>query len=233
MRDLLIITPTRGRPTGALRLAKAVAETCTAQTDLAFAIDDGDTSYHGTGVGWAASNIVVRGPRKTCTEWSNKIAKDLGSGYRAVASIGDDHLPRTHGWDTTMLTALDDMGGTGIVYGNDIGMGERLPTAAVISSDIPAALGWLMLPACQHLFVDNAWLDLGARYLPDVIIEHLHYSRGASPYDQTYADSRGTWQHDKAAYNAWRRSPDGMAADVDKIRALRADAVRPLGAVRM
>ena len=196
--------------------------TCTAETDLAFAIDDDDRSYDGLDLRAIGAGIVTTGPRKTCTEWSNEVAAIWGSGYRAVASIGDDHLPITKGWDTIMLAALDDMGGTGIVYGNDIGQGQNLPTAAVISSDIPAALGWLMLPACLHLFVDNAWLDLGARYLPDVIIEHLHYSRGASPRDQTYADadSRETWQHDEAAYNEWRRT--GMAADVGKIRSLRA-----------
>ena len=124
-----------------------------------------------------------------------------------------------------MLAALDDMGGTGIVYGNDIGQGENLPTAVVMSSDIPAALGWWFLPSCLHFFVDAVWLYLGReagclRYLPEVVIEHLHYSRGASPHDQTYEDSRGAWQHDEAAWHAWQRS--GMAADVEKIRELRA-----------
>jgi len=224
MRDLLIITPTRGRPDSVLRLAQAVAETAVAETDLIYAIDDDDASCDGLDPGV----MVVRGTRQTCTAWTNEIAAELGPAYRAVASLGDDHLPRTPGWDSLMLAALDEMGGTGIVYGNDIGQGQDLPTAAVISSDITAALGWMMLPSCLHLFVDNAWLDLGRaagclRYLPGVVIEHLHYSRGASPLDATYEESRGTWPHDEAAYHAWRR--DRMAADVAAIRSLRAQEV--------
>ena len=227
MRDLLIITPTRGRPHNAKRLADAVDATCTADTELVFTVDDDDESYDDVFI----DAVMVYGPRKTCPAWSNEIAASMGSGYRAVASLGDDHLPRTKGWDTLMLAALDDMGGTGIVYGDDIGQGVNLPTAPVISSDIPAALGWLFLPSARHLFCDNVWLDLGReagclRYVPEVIIEHLHYSRGASPHDQTYEETRGTWPHDEAAYHAWQRT--GMTADVDKILKLRS-----LGAVKM
>jgi len=224
MRDLLIITPTRDRPDSAQRLAQAVAETATAETDLIFAVDADDPSYSDLDLGV----MMVRGPRQSCPAWSNEIAAELGHEYRAVASLGDDHLPVTPGWDAIMLGALDDMGGTGIVYGNDVGQGVNLPTAPVISSDIPSALGWLFLPTARHLFCDNVWLDLGReagclRYLPGVVIEHLHYSRGASPYDATYEASRGTWAHDEAAYHAWRR--DRMAADAGAIRSLRAQEV--------
>src|SRR5580704_18725084 len=117
MRDLLIITPTRGRPGNARRLADAVAATCTADTELLFAVDDDDASYDDVPINAA----MIRGPRKTCPAWSNWLAAEYGPGYRAVASLGDDHLPRTRGWDTLMLDALDGMGGTGIVYGDDIG----------------------------------------------------------------------------------------------------------------
>ena len=42
MRDLLVITPSRGRPDGMKRLAHAVAATAQAETDLIFAVDDDD-----------------------------------------------------------------------------------------------------------------------------------------------------------------------------------------------
>jgi hypothetical protein len=220
VRDLLIITPTRGRPHNAQRLAEAVAATATACTDLVFAVDHDDASYDHLSLGAR----MIHGPGKSCPAWSNEIAAGWGPGYRAVASLGDDHLPRTPGWDTLLLAAIDDMGGTGIAYGDDIGQGENLPTAPVISADIVAALGWFFLPSVRHLFADNVWLDLGReagclRYVPEVVVEHLHYSRGESPRDATYDASAGTWEHDEAAYQQWRR--DQMAADVAKIRALR------------
>lgn len=221
MRDLLIITPTRGRPGNAERLARAAADTCTAETDLIFAIDEDDPSYAAADLGDA---LTVCGPRRTCPAWSNTIAAEHAPRYRALASLGDDHLPRTPGWDTTMLAALDDLGDAGIVYGDDIGQGANLPTAPVMTSNIPVALGWMFLPGCQHLFCDNAWLDLGReanclKYLPGVVIEHLHYSRGAAPDDATYQETRGTWPHDEHAYLQWRRNQ--LGTDAAKIRKLR------------
>ena len=221
MRDLLIITPTRGRPGSAQRLAFAVLATATAATDLILAIDDDDPSYDDLAAGERL--MLIRGPRMTCPAWTNKVAGFMGDQYRALASLGDDHVPLTPGWDTLMLDAIAGMGGTGIAYGDDGLQHENLPTAPVISSDIPAVLGWMMLPACWHLFCDNVWLDLGRaagclRYLPQVAIRHLHYTSGLSPLDATYAEAAPSWAPDEAAYHAWRR--DEMAADVEKIRKL-------------
>jgi hypothetical protein len=223
MRDLLVITPTRGRLASAQRLIDAMASTCTAQTDLVLAIDDDDPAYGGLAMA-GRRVIVVRGPRATCTEWTNRIAEQHGRGYRAFASLGDDHVPVTPGWDTALLAAIDDMGGTGIAYGDDGLQGQFLPTAPVISSDIVAALGWMFYPRIVHVFADNVWLDLGReagclRYVPEVRIEHLHYTAGLSRHDQTYADRDPFWAQDEAAYHAWQR--DGMAADTGKIRELR------------
>ena len=223
MRDLLVITPTRGRPASAQRLTDAVMDTAAAATDLVFAIDDDDPSYAGMPATERA--MQVRGPRRTCTEWTNQIASFMGDGYRALASLGDDHVPVTPGWDTMLLAAIDDMGGTGIAYGDDGLQGEFLPTAPVISSDIVAALGWMFYPPIVHVFADNVWLDLGReagclRYVPRVRIEHLHYTSGLSPHDQTYADRDPFWAQDEAAYHAWRR--DHLVADAEKIRRLRA-----------
>lgn len=224
MRDLLIITPTRGRPGPAQRLIDAVAATATQATDLIFAIDDDDDSYTGLRFPENRRIAIARGPRATCGQWTNRIAALHGEGYRALASFGDDHLPRTHGWDSVLLDAIDASGGCGIAYGDDIGQGKNLPTAPVISTEIVAALGWMFLPTIVHFFADNAWLDLGREagclmYMPDVVIEHLHWTRSASPKDATYEDARGAWPADELAYRQWRHS--GLPGDVAKIRALR------------
>ncbi len=42
MRDLLVITPSRGRPWHLQRLAAALRDTCTLDTGLAVAVDDDD-----------------------------------------------------------------------------------------------------------------------------------------------------------------------------------------------
>lgn len=223
MRDLLIVTPTRQRPDSARRLAAAVRDTATAGTVLMLAVDDDDPSY-GDGVEGAE---IIRGPRRSCVQWSNLIAAEHGPGYRAVASLGDDHVPETPGWDTALLAAIDAMGGTGIAYGDDALQGQNLPTAPVVSSDIVAALGWLFLPQMRHFFCDNAWKDIaqGAgclAWLPGVVVRHLHCCNGTAPHDAVYASEEPAMEPDRATYEAWRDHPDGMAADVAKVRALMA-----------
>jgi hypothetical protein len=220
LRDLLIITPTRKRRDNAQRLINAVAATSTAQTDLVLAADDDDLATY---EGLTGEFELVSGPRMTCPEWSNKIAAERGSGYRALASLGDDHVPETPCWDAALLEAVDAMGGTGIAYGDDMIQHEALPTAPVVSSDIVAALGWFFLPTAIHLFCDNVWKDLGEqagclRYVPRVVIRHLHCSVGAAPVDVTYDEQNGVWPHDEAAWHAWRAG--SMAADAGKVREL-------------
>lgn len=203
MRDLLIITPTRGRLRGAQRLIDAVAATCTAETDLVLGIDDDDPSY-GDLHGRFESTC---GPRDTCAGWTNKIASERARNYRAVASIGDDHEPLTPGWDTMLLDAIDAMGGTGIAYGNDTQHGEDVPTAAVISSDIVKALGWVFQPTMTHFYADLVWKEIAwascLAYLPNVIIKHYNPNYGTADMDATYNEARQSYDHDGGAYKVW------------------------------
>lgn len=223
MRDLLIITPTRGRPASIRRLAMSVGATAQADTILWFAIDDDDQPSL-----LMAKELgcdYIRGARQSPAEWTNIVAGVWHDQYRALASLSDDHVPRTPGWDAMLLNAIDAMDGTGIAYGDDGIMRERLPTAPVISSDIVAALGWMCEPSLSHFCVDNVWKDLGQAagclaYVPEVIIEHLHWLNGRAPMDATYEEA-GTYSPDCAdarAYAQWRS--ERMADDVSTVRAL-------------
>lgn len=218
MRDLLIITPTRGRPQGAQRLIDAVAQTCTAKTDLILGIDDDDPSYGNL----TGRFDYTRGPRDSCGGWTNKIAAERACGYRAVASIGDDHEPQTKGWDTILLDAIDGMGGTGIAYGNDTAHGEDVPTAAVISTDIVQALGWVFEPTMTHFYADLVWKEIAwaccLAYVPSVVIKHYNPNYGNADLDATYTEARQLYGNDGSAYQAW--GENRRAADAAKVRAL-------------
>jgi hypothetical protein len=221
MRDLLVITPTRGRLAGATRLRDAIRETCTTDTQLVLGVDDDDPSYEDADLDcW-----IYRGPRRSCAGWTNNIAQTCAADFRYLASLSDDHVPLTPGWDSLLIAAIEDMGGTGIAYGNDLLQGQSLPTAPVMSADIVQALGWMFFPGTTRLFADNAWKDVASAagclaYLPDVVIRHLHYAAGLAPRDQTAIDGEAPWAHDEAAYHEWRR--DRMTGDVEQIRVLRA-----------
>ena len=92
------------------------------------------------------------GPRTGLAGWTNRIAVRRAGEYRYLASFGDDHVPRTPGWDAALIRAIEAMGGTGFAYPFD-GTREDIPEAVVVSSDIVAALGWMCqpcLPALVH-----------------------------------------------------------------------------------
>jgi hypothetical protein len=237
-----VITPSRGRPHRLRQMLDACLALSGPGTDVAVGYDNDDADGYRELALRYGGRVQVRwfcGPRTGLAGWTNRLVSHYSPRrrphagmngdwdrlrYRAFASLGDDHVPRTPGWDGILLDAIDRMGGTGIVYGNDLFMGPKLPTGPVISADIVEALGWMCEPSLSHMYVDNVWSDIGLgagclAYVPEVVIEHVHCSAGKAPRDQVYADSEAATAADKAAYERWRAQR--MAGDVGKVRALK------------
>ena len=62
-----------------------------------------------------------------------------------------------------------------------------------MTANIVDALGGMVPPGFEHLFLDNFWLQLGTdlkaiRYLGDVIIEHMHPFAGKGQMDALYQE---------------------------------------------
>jgi hypothetical protein len=235
MPDLVVIVPTRGRPEAAAALAEAFRETCAADTTLVLALDEDDERLPGyRGVVQTAQirvGEVTRANRSMVEALNRAVAEvlhpDAVSPTFAVGFMGDDHRPRTRGWDERYLAALREMG-TGIVYGDDLLRGVNLPTQCAMTADVVRTLGWMCPPELTHMYVDNFWRDLGhaagcLRYLPDVVVEHLHPSAGKAAWDAGHlrVNHPSMYDRDEAAYTAYSRSR--MPADVDRVRML----VRP------
>jgi len=109
----------------------------------------------------------------------------------------------------------------GIAYGNDLNVRELLPTAPFISSIIPRTLGWYALPACNHMFIDNAWKELGKglgrlRYVNGVIIEHMHPTVKKSSMDDGYIKAIASWGADETGFDLWRMQQ--LDLDLEKLR---------------
>lgn len=225
MFDLAVIVPSRGRPQNVARLLKACYDTAItharifvefdADDPLAAAYDDLDI------LPWADFTVNESGLRLVGI--LNETALACATHYDAVGFVGDDVVPRTAGWDAAVLGALTDLG-SGIVYCNDLLQGEKLPTAVFMTSDIVRTLGWMAPPTLEHLYVDNAWKLLGEgmgrlRYLPHVVLEHMHPAAGKAAIDDTYRGSNSSDQdqRDHAAFDAWVR--DGLPGDLAKLRA--------------
>ncbi|MFF3324953.1 hypothetical protein [Streptomyces sp. NPDC002889] len=228
--DLLMIVPTRGRPDSVPAILDCWRQTG-ATADLLFAVDDDDPMLAGYREHMErleeAGNYRVDwsvGPRLRLCGTLNEVARDMAHRYRFLAFMGDDHRPRTAGWDERFRICLS--GGPGIVYGNDLLQGELMATAVAMTSDIVTTLGYMAPPALVHLCLDLCWMDWGRgmgriTYLDDVILEHMHPANGKAPMDAGYQECNSSEQStaDATAYFDYRDN-GGLQTDLAKLRAL-------------
>ncbi|MFD5384263.1 hypothetical protein ACFWMG_04700 [Streptomyces sp. NPDC127074] len=228
--DLLVIIPTRGRPQAVPEIVQAWNDTG-ATADVLFAVDtdDPELAAYKQQAAELKSDLRVRfayGKRRRLCGTLNQQATKAARSYRFLAFMGDDHRPRPadRPWDARFRECLS--GGSGIVYGNDLLMGERMPTAVAMTSDIVTTLSYMAPPALVHLCLDLVWLDWGQgmeriTYLDDVIIEHLHPAASKAPMDAGYEEANSPEQvsADSEAYYEYRDG-GGLAGDLEKLRKL-------------
>jgi len=239
MPDLVVIIPTRGRPGAIPELIESFLETCGEDTSIIFAVDDDDPLLddYGTAVreslyiggtdpdGWRtwerrdktinAGVCVIDNPTNMVGALNRTAAYVLNPeilvnfGVKAIAFMGDDHRPRTAGWDTAYLEALGAK--PGFVYGNDLHQGRRIPTQVAISVSVVRALGHMAPDVLTHLYVDDYWKNLGTSagcltYLPEIVVEHCHPAAGKAGWDPGYVrvNDPGMYARDeKAIQDYW------------------------------
>lgn len=219
---MCVLVPSRGRPSNIDRLATAFATT-NSSARLIVAIDADDPlidDYTDTARAWNF-DLEVGDPSRI-GPILNRLAPALAEQYDVVGFMGDDHLPRTEGWDTRLEAAAGEWG---VAYGNDLLQGERLATAVFIGSGIVSTLGYYVPPGLKHLYFESPWMAWGRTvesltYLDDVVIEHLHYINGKAEQDDLYRDvnSEGMYAHDGARWAEYRDGGE-LLADVLKLRA--------------
>lgn len=235
---MAVIVPSRGRPANMVRLIQAWSDT-QARADLIFGIDDDDQETFNKSddlltVARALDiPVTVFADRRTNMAGTlNRIAvahaqvqtETAKPRYAYIGFMGDDHVPRTVGWDR-ILTGELQAHEPCIVYGDDLMQGRNLPTAVFMNSSIVAALGYMVPPGFKHLYLDNVWRDWGQgikalRYVPEVVIEHLHPQAGKAEWDEGYVEVNGgaTWEHDCEQYRLYCDGP--MANDLAKLQAI-------------
>lgn len=227
MADMAVLVPTRGRPGNAARLIEACAKTCRADTRIILGVDDDDAwNYEGR---LSGTDLVIR-PRMGLAKWTNELAAVALRTYPDVpvlASLGDDHVPETDGWDVSLIEALGAMGG-GWAYPWD-GRRDDIAEAVAVTSSIVAALGWMALPGLHHWCIDNAWTALARylgrlAYLDQVRVPHVHPHNPdpqyQAPADPVYEEARWSYDLDKRRYLTWRDDPTGLRADAAKVRGI-------------
>lgn len=190
--SLTVIVPSRGRPQNIERLVGDWIDTATTAAVLSVQVDEDDPELGGY------LKLKEKAPpfldidvqsQRGLNRILNAAASNEANYTTIVGFMGDDHAPRTIGWDQHIEELLEDK--TGVAYGDDLLMGEKLPTAVFITSDLVRCLGWYSPPALTHLCLDVFWKLLGEStnlfYRPDIIIEHLHPANGKAEFDERYA----------------------------------------------
>lgn len=217
---MIIIVPSRGRARGAAEMVQSVHRTAAGPVRVVVAVDPDDPAL--PDYRRKVRELVVMPARIGYSASLNAIARDVWDDEDILGAFGDDVRFRTFGWDERVRSALAT---PGIAYGNDLVHAAGHPTAIWMSSVIARSLGWLALPTSWHLWVDDAWKRLGQetgtlRYLPDLIVEHMHPVVGKAKMDRTYEEvydgDRG--HRDHLAFMDWERSQ--LASDAALVRAV-------------
>jgi hypothetical protein len=223
--DLVTIVPSRGRPANIDRLWWAFKATAD-KADLLVAVDEDDPhleGYREMQVRAEGGYDLVVGPRLRMVGTVNKVVSEHTEGYQYVGVMHDDHVPRSQGWDVAYLQALEEAGPGGVVYGNDVILGDTVPTQVALDRRIVDVLGYMAPPELRHRCTGLFWVELArtlgtGRYLPDVVVEHMHPFVSRAEWDDGYGEAHNPDQV-SADYAAYRTYLDErFGDDVAKLR---------------
>lgn len=215
----LALCPSRGRPAAAAATLVSFLETRRDPgSRIVFVVDRDDP----TADRYPEGHTHLVDPGGCMGEALAAAARDRGllGDATSVGMIGDDNRFRTAGWDVAMDGALTER--PGIAYGDDGFQHERLPTSWWLSRPIVDAFG-MTNPALRHFYMDNYWLELGRatgslRYLPDVVIEHLHPLAGKAKDDAIYQRGHRFARGDRALHERWLKR--GKERDLARLRVI-------------
>lgn len=213
MKELMIIVPSRYRSDNVAELSSYVKE-YSEISDLCFGFDnDDDTEYEPI-----PKVKFHRLPRMRIGGTLNSLARMYAKQYKYIAFMGDDHRPKTHGWDSKLVEPLRLK--DGFSYGNDLLQGQALPTAIAMSSSIINTLGYMVPTNLKHFYFDNFWMDLGnatesLNYFDDVIIEHIHPMANKSDVDATYTSAWSVLSEDEIEYKKYLKKE--FKKDIKKV----------------
>lgn len=213
-----LILPTRGRTEMVDRLLESVLATCRRpeRIEVVLYADQDDSRT----IAFERSDLRLLkhvGPRVTMGEMIRACYRL--SREQTVFVLNDDVIFRTPDWDEKLLTALaDHSDGVGLVYGNDLHQGPRLPTFPVMPRTTCELLGEVCQADYARNYIDAHLLDVfrqlrrrghdRIRYLPGVIFEHMHAEAGkAAPARR--GDDRAA--EDELIYVTWAQERQYLA----------------------
>lgn len=196
---LAVIVPSRGRPQAMAELLEVFDKTCRADTRIICRVDDDDLELDGYRE--AVPSHLFVGPRIGLCQSINEMAEHSWGRYEVLGFMGDDHRPRTVGWDERILAAVE-RDWQAVVYGDDLLQGRNLASQVFMSSQLVHRIGYFAPPNIRHMYIDNYWMTLGVNlgsltFLEDVVIEHMHPIAKKADWDAGYREVNAQTVYDR------------------------------------
>jgi len=218
---ILVICPSRGRAKVAKTFVESWKEMSSGYSDILLMLDDDDKPDYEEarrveGVTTVITDISRKATRdkKLCSRGSAMLY-DAGykmcPNYKYYGIFSDDMMFRTKGWDKKMVEKIEQEGGWGVVFGEDLASHKCVHP--VVSANLVKTVGYLSMKDLIHLRVDRMWVDITRRMgllycLRDVVIEHMHPHWRKGKYDGTYHPLRtqGLKNYDTPIYRRWKET---------------------------
>src|SRR3990167_1205385 len=190
------LIPTRQRPHRLLNLIKACQKT-KMSTSAVLLIDDDDpclSSY--LNLGWP----VETGPHGGLSEIYNR-AFEHHPDEEWYGILCDDAVPKTEYFDLKLIKVAGKKGLAAPSGGH-----SEIASHFVIGGDLVRNMGWVALPGLDRLYIDTVWYKIALatgvyHFVPEVVIEHHHFSNGKALMDATYR--KANKGRDRDIYENW------------------------------
>lgn len=204
------IIPSRGRRSNLVRFFKESQP----MTRTLVILDDDDAENYAP-LHFPPHVIVRIWPRARLGEHYRRAFEQFpNEDYYAFGA--DDILP-VHGFDMLLERAGNKRV---VIWGHDGDKGNC--THPWVGGDLVRAAGFLAVPGLQHFYIDNFWNEVAVRMrrgglVPHVQLNHLHFTNGKAPMDETYKN-RPSSADDKAVYDTFMAKE--FSAIMGRIRCL-------------
>jgi len=217
-----VVIPSRDRPERLLKAVESVLGTAP-DVEVILVLYTRDVESRAIVSGLVPDENIVLYPSThlhTAELWN--LGAAVASGEYLVT--GADDLIFKPGWHEAARTAMDKMGGYGLVslnLGLEFGF-EVSATHYMVSRKYAVRRlgGCLMIPVYEHGFTDievshRAFGDRRLVYEKDAVAEHLHPSAGTVEMDHIYEKGSSSNDRDEALY--WERREAGFPDDFEPV----------------
>ena len=234
--NIAILTPTRQRPGKLDRLIASVYETASDKNSIRMYnyIDDDDPrqSRYKKNEESKSQNVinVYDKPQSVSKSWNVLAEKAMYESKEWGADVlimgNDDQVYRTNDWDIILQKELerfdDDIY---CCWFEDLINGKNHCAFPIVSKRWYETLGYFT-PGIFHFGYNDTWVyDIAKRidrchFIPNVTVEHLHFSTGKVSMDPTYhrnrTEERGNLYHlDNAIFD---ETSEERARDAEKLK---------------